>query len=62
MMEPIDVMNKFAVGLQQEDVCIMLPSRRMPREDALNLAAWLVRIADPDTARFLEVLTKVQES
>jgi hypothetical protein len=50
------------VGLQQEDVCIMLPSRRTPREDALNLAAWLVRIADPDTARFLEVLTKVQES
>ena len=61
-MAEIDVTNKFMVGLQQEDVCIMLPSRRMPRQDALNLAAWLVRIADPDTGQFIDVLTKVQES
>lgn len=39
-------MNKFLVGVQADDVVIMMPTGPMSKLDALGLAAWLVALAD----------------
>ncbi len=41
-------MNRMFVGLQGDDVTILKLSARVTRRDALNLAAWLVAVADDD--------------
>lgn len=39
--------NRFFVGLQGENVMIMRPvPQRLTKAEALNLAAWLVALAD----------------
>lgn len=40
-------MNKFMVGAAGDDVAILALGRKLTKSDALNLAAWLVAIADP---------------
>lgn len=42
---PIDTTNKFLVAVHGDDVVIVNPRRRMDKDDALNLAAWLVALA-----------------
>jgi class 3 adenylate cyclase len=38
--------NKFAVGLQGDNVMVMFPvPQRLAKADALNLAAWIVVLA-----------------
>jgi glutathione S-transferase len=55
--------NKFLVGLQGADIIVVgLPMRaaRMSREDALNLAAWLVAMAALDPEKeFTPILQEV---
>jgi hypothetical protein len=57
----IDMMNKFMVGVQGERISIGNPQPFMSRSDALNLAAWLVAVADLDN-EFALVLDKVRNT
>lgn len=53
--------NIFFVGAAGDDIVIMRPvPGRLTREQALNLAAWIVAISDED--EFAEVLKKVQNT
>lgn len=63
--------NEFLVGARGDRVVIMAPypglGTRMPpvtldREQALELAAWLVCVADPGGQRFEQVLELVANS
>ena len=59
----IDTMNYFLVGLYQDKVIIGSPPLAMLSRDlALNLAAWLVALADPDQVEFPKVLKALQET
>ena len=50
MSDAVDTSNKFMVGIGEEDVVFMKPlPPRIPKSDALNLAAYIVALADPDT-------------
>lgn len=51
--------NAQVVGVYAGHVVIQLPKQIMTRPEALNLAAWLVAIADQDD-EFPELLTAVQ--
>lgn len=55
--------NKFLVGVGPGDkISILKPLvLSMTREDALNLAAWLVALADEE-GRFPAILEEVQNS
>jgi hypothetical protein len=61
-MSEIDTTNKFMVGMTARDefVMIMLPVRRIPKVDALNLAAYIVALADPLGEEFSKVLEAVK--
>jgi hypothetical protein len=61
--EPVDTRNKFWVGVGGQDEIVLLnpPPERFSREDALNLAAWIVALADRG-GRFAEVLQAVRET
>ena len=53
----MSVENKFYVAANVVgDVSILAFSRSMKREDALNLAAWIVLLADPVGEDFSKVL------
>lgn len=61
MSEPIDTDNLEAVGLRGDDIVILRRGIRLSRDQALNLAAWLVALADHD-GRFADVLERVQNT
>lgn len=45
----MNTFNKFAVGCYQDQIVIAVPPKRaepLSKDDALNLAAWLVVMAD----------------
>jgi len=47
--EGIDTTNRFAVGVSARDVVALKLALRLPPDDALNLAAWLVAMAEAVT-------------
>lgn len=47
-MADIDTLNRFFVGARGDKVVILKFRTEISREEALNLAAWLVAIADHD--------------
>ena len=47
-MPDIDTSNKFFVAAQGDQIVIMRPAQRISHDEALNLAAWLVALADRD--------------
>lgn len=56
----IDTTNRFAVGLRGDDEIIVLRlGQRLTREDALNLAAYLVAVADSSRKDFDRLLAAV---
>lgn len=56
----IDTSNKFKVAtMAGGQVVLELPVGRLSRDDALNLAAWIVTVADPDGEHFQTVLGSV---
>lgn len=57
----IDTTNKFIVAAQGDAIRVMRPhmATAMSKDDALNLAAWLVALADPGGERFAQVLVAV---
>ncbi len=48
----IDTSNKFIVGVQGQMINVMKLRARITREEALNLAAYLVLLADPGGEEF----------
>ncbi len=43
----MDTFNKFGVGINgRDEIVLTVIGRTIKREDALNLAAWIVAIAD----------------
>lgn len=50
--------NKFFVSVHSDKIIILGDCRVMPREDALNLAAWIVAVAD--RGEFAELLKAVR--
>lgn len=58
----IDTFNKQIIGVNGEDIVVMLPAQRMSKTEALLHAAWLVALADDsdDNAEFKRVLDAVQ--
>jgi hypothetical protein len=62
----LDTFNKFVVGVQGDKVTIMniapgtIP--KLSKPEALNLAAWLVSLADPTGDEFHKWLEAVQNT
>jgi hypothetical protein len=56
--------NKFIVGSQGDLIVIGLPFRtaRMSKSDALELAAWLVALAEDKDGDFDKILNEVKNS
>lgn len=60
MDEPLNnIANRFFVGGQGEVVVIGCQLGRLTKDDALNLAAWLVAITDPTQAEFAPLLKAI---
>lgn len=56
-------MNKYLVGARGDKIAIQNPPRGdMTRDDALELAAWIVAIADPVGNDFKKKFDEVCES
>ncbi len=58
----MDLMNSQMVGVNGDDIVIMLPKQRMSMVEALVHAAWIVALADnmiPDGPRFQSILDLV---
>lgn len=61
--EAIDTSNKFMVGVQGDNIVIMLPPRgRISKRDALVFAAWIATLADDDGLNFDAALAAVQNA
>lgn len=55
-----DTVNKFAVGVQQNDIVFILPiPRRMSKEDAQNLGATLCALSFDSPEDAAEAVTKI---
>lgn len=50
----------FMVGAQGDKIIIAAWRRELTREQALNLAGWLVALADPDGTRFGRYLAAIR--
>lgn len=62
-MSATDANNYFVVTTSGGSILILdPPSGPMSRNEALNLAAWLVALADPDGGDFVDMLTDVQST
>lgn len=62
MPEKVDTLNRFLVGAIADRIIIMNPPHcTIPKDDALNLAAWIVAMVD-DEDRFAEVLAAVKST
>ena len=46
MAGEIDTTNRFFVGVQGDAVVLLRPVQRLSKDDALNLAAYLVALTD----------------
>lgn len=60
-MSEWDTANRFIVGVIADDLAIMLWQKRLTKADALNLAAWLVVLAD-DADEFPAYLAAVKNT
>lgn len=59
---PLDSANHFGVACDGLQFGIMkIPVRWMARDEAINLAAWLVAIADPERKDFERVLAEIRK-
>ena len=60
----METINDQGVGMCGNDLVVLVPKRKMTREEALRHAAWLVVLADhsENHKAFLEILTAVEET
>ena len=56
-----DTANHFGVSVQGDSIVILMFQQRLSREQALNLAAWLVALADQEN-QFPKLLEAVQNT
>ncbi|TXH09640.1 MAG: hypothetical protein E6R03_16480 [Hyphomicrobiaceae bacterium] len=56
---PLDSGNHFAVGMKGPTVVIVRMGKQLTREEALNLAAWIVALTDPERTDFNRVLGEI---
>lgn len=57
------VQNKHLVGVQGDNILIMNPPRGpMSKADALQLAAWIVALADDTEDQFDIIRTEIESS
>lgn len=62
MDDVIETDNDFFVGVQGDDLAVLLPIHgRVPKDRALRLAAWIVAVMDTDD-EFPAVLKAVQST
>ena len=63
-MPEIETANKFLVGVRGDnELTILKLGCKMKPDDALNLAAWLVALAEDNASyKFEEILKAVQET
>jgi hypothetical protein len=55
--------NMYLVGVRGEDLMVAMPVQgRIAKGSALNLAVWLVALADPQLTRFAPMLAKVLQT
>lgn len=61
-MIELDASNKYMVGVKGDEIVILNPNCRiLSKQQALNLAAWLVTLAD-DNDEFGLMIEKVQNA
>lgn len=61
MSDPFDTANRFMVGGLGDGFIIMRPpTGKLTKAEALNLAAYLVALAEEDAGEFQQVLDAVQ--
>lgn len=55
------MLNKFGVGygVGDDSIALLMPRQRMTKQEALELAAWLVALADPTQEKFEPILQQV---
>jgi len=60
----LDTANHFMVGSQDGMLVILNPpvGRKFNKSEAINLAAWLVALADPDEKEFERVLKEIKKT
>jgi hypothetical protein len=56
------VENEFLVGSMGGDIVIQRLKQRMTKDEALNLAAWIVALADPTGEKWEKTLEAVLET
>lgn len=62
MADELDISNTYMVGVSGANIIMLRPPRgSMSKSDALNLAAWIVALAD-DHSKFPEILSAVQNT
>ena len=63
MNRPMDG-NKYGVSVRivDGDIEVLLPPHRLLPSEALEFAAWLIVLADPDNRRFAAMLAAVRAS
>jgi hypothetical protein len=59
-MGPIESDNKFVVGAQGNDLVIMFPKQRMSKEDAVNLACYLLVLSGVDRSTLAMTLARIE--
>jgi len=63
MTDETNTLNKYAVGASGARIIILRPPRgSMSPDDAMNLAAWLVALADPGGDKFAALLKTIKET
>ena len=55
----MDTVNKFMVERRNEQVFLACPACLLTEEEALNLAAWLAVVTDPE--KVFELVEKIQD-
>jgi hypothetical protein len=60
LKRPLDSANHFGVAASGEQLGIMhIPVRWLARDEAINLGAWLIAVADPERTVFDRVFKEV---
>lgn len=57
---PLDTINRFGVGVRGDRITIMAAQHELSKAEALNLAAWLVVLADPSGRDFIDLYNAVK--
>jgi len=58
----MEVPNKHMVGVQADQILVMLPPTRLTKTEALVYAAWIVALADDDAGEEGSQFSKVLDA